>query len=45
MVEEGDFSHVTAKLSFKDKRREAGKELADLQLRYKLVIVFHSLLS
>ena len=45
MVEERDFSHVTAKLSIKDKRRRAGKELADLQLRHKLVIVLHSLLS
>ena len=45
MVEGGDFAHVTAKLSFRDKRRRAGKELADLQLRYKLVIVLYSLLS
>ena len=35
MVEGGYFAHVTVKLSFKDKQRRAGKELADLQLRYK----------
>ena len=45
MVEGGDFAHVMVKLSSWDKRRRAGKELADLQLRYKLVIVLHSLLS
>ena len=45
MVGGRDFAHVTAKLSLKDKRRRAGKELADLQFRYKLVIVLHSLLS
>ena len=36
MVEGGDFALVMAKISFKDKRRRAGKELADSQLRYKL---------
>ena len=36
MVEGGDFAHVTAKLSSRDKRRRAGKELADSQLRYKV---------
>ncbi len=36
MVEGGYFAHVTAKLSFRDKRRRAGKELADSQFRYKL---------
>ena len=35
MVEGGDFTHIMAKLSFRDKRRRAGKELADSQLRYK----------
>ena len=36
MVGGGDFAHVTAKLSSWDKRRRARKELADLQLRYKV---------
>ena len=36
MVEGGDFAHVTAKLSSWDKRRRAGKELVNSQLRYNL---------
>ena len=36
MVEGGDFAHVMVKLSSWDKRRRAGKELVNSQLRYKL---------
>ena len=36
MVEGGDFSHVTVKLSSWDKRKRARKELVNSQLRYKL---------
>ena len=32
MVEGGDFSHRTAKLSSRNKRKRAGKELADLTI-------------
>ena len=36
MVEREDLAHVTVNLSSWDKRRRAGKELVNSQLRYKL---------